>query len=234
MPVRPQKKVKEEDSSTVMLMLGLFLILLAFFILMNAISELVEDRVEEASKGVMSGFGFKKATTKMPNQDKLDINEVHEKITAEIRRTMETYLSIKDFSLEKGAPDTTLVQLNPLQFYPLASWRLKSSQAAFFSSLSNLLTTPRAGVRMTIDIRMPEREEVTEENEQRKNAKNPLVLGGYRATNFARALIERGVDAKNLTTGVSEEQTDRIMLIFRSVITNKPAAVRAVQAGGQP
>lgn len=233
MAPRPRKARKtQEDNSTVMLMLGLFLILLAFFILLNAISELVEERVEAASEGVMTGFGFKKATTQMPNPDQLDIHKVHDRVAEKIKQTMETYLSIKDFRLERGTPETTIVHLNPSRFFERGQWRIKSSQAAFFQDLSDLVAAQNPGYHMTVDIRMPERDERIDPEKNTREADNPLVLGGYRATQFARAMIERGVEPKHLTTGVSEEQNSRIMMVFRSVITDRASALRSLRNGG--
>lgn len=237
MPLKHRVKQKAEDNSTVMLMLGLFLILLAFFILLNAISEISEDRVEAASEGVMSGFGFKNSTTKLPNQDQLDLHKVHERITKKIKQTFETYLSVKDFNLETGPPDTTVVQLNPLKFFYVGEWRLKVNQEPFFVALSHLISSKKPGFHLTMDILMPTRDETIQtenkENEDEEaKIEPPLILGGYRATQFARALIERGVDPNHLTTGVSEGQDAQIMIVFKTTITNRASALRSLQTGG--
>ena len=244
--VKRARKTKKEDNSTVMLMLGLFLILLAFFILLNAISELVEERVQAASQGVMSGFGFEKSSAQLPDQNEIDMNVVYEKVSSQIRQTMQTYMATNDFELNNGPPEKTVVTLNPLKFYQAGKWRLKSTQAPFFAALSKMLNRRTPGYHLTIDILTPNRDEKPQEQEKQQQkaqqtkpaardavALDSLVLGGYRATQFARALIERGVKPTRLSTGVSEEQTGRIMLVFNTVVTDKTSAKRGVQNASQ-
>lgn len=218
---------KEEDNSTVMLMLGLFLILLAFFILLNAISVLVDERVEQASEGVMSGFGFNPAADKTPDMAKVTIEQIHDKMAERIKKTFETYIPMKDFNLSRGAPEITIIQLSPYQFFRPGKWRLKSSQAAFFRSMSEVLAESNPGYHLEMDIRMPEMDETQKvEGDETQQDITPLVLGGYRATQFARALVERGAQAQHLTTGVTEELEHQIRIIFENKVTDKEAALR--------
>lgn len=218
----PRPRKKNDNNSTVMLMLGLFLILLAFFILLNAISELVEERVEQASQGVMSGFGFQKSARKTPDVSSINIKQIHDRTAKRIKETFETYMSVKDFSFERRDPETTIVQMNPHQFFRQGEWRLKTSQALFFKSLSEVLAEENPGYHLSVDIRMPELNEEAPEGGQNLTA---LALGGYRATQFARALAERDVSPLHLTTGVSEEQKHWILMVFKNNITDKQAAI---------
>lgn len=210
-------KAKGGDTSgTIVLMLGLYLILLAFFILLNAISEVAIDKFERASQSIASGFGFRAAQTVIKDDpDEALVNEFYEKIADDIQEVFSAYISNSQFEVE-STRDTMIVRLRAHAFFDEGEWKIISSQASFFTDLADLLNEKRPGARIILDIRVPSSIE---------EAPDPVELNGLRASQFARALDERGVNSNFVTSAVTEQEGDRIVLLFTTQIIDRVAVV---------
>ena len=212
------------NSGTIVLMLGLYLILLAFFILLNAISEVAIDKFERASQSITAGFGFRAAQTVIKDDpDEALINKFYEEIADDIQDVFSAYISESQFEVETTR-DTMIVRLRPAAFFDQGKWRLLSSQTAFFTDLADLMTEKRPGAYVVLDIRVPQNVE---------EGDDPLELNGLRASQFARALDERGVDSDHLTAAVTEQEGNRIVLMFNTKVTDRTAVISQARANNK-
>lgn len=212
------------SSGTIVLMLGLYLILLAFFILLNAISEVAIDKFERASQSITSGFGFRAAQTVIKDDpDEALINKFYEEIADDIQDVFSAYISNSQFEVETMR-DTMIVRLRTSAFFDKEKWRLLSSQASFFTDLADLMNEKRPGAYVKLDIRVPKDIE---------DGADPLELNGLRASQFARALDERGVSSDNLTAAVTEQKGSRIILMFTTHVTDRAAVASQARANAR-
>ncbi len=218
-----KKNDGNSGGSIVVLMLGLYLILLAFFILLNSISEMAMDKFEMASESIADGFGFEAATIVTDEvEEDITASIIYETVAKEIYDTFQGYLPIKDFSVDANK-DQILVRLNPDSFFDKGEFELLATQVEFFRDFSQLLSVSRPGVYMNLDIVVPaDVKQVTE------NSLEALPLGGMRAARFARALVERGVPPQRLITGATEQEGTEIILYFYVRIIDIGSAVRSV------
>jgi len=227
--MKPKKISPPQSSGTIVLMLGLYLILLAFFILLNAISEVAQDKFERASESIAAGFGFQAAQTVFKEDpDEALINKFYEELAHQIQEVSSTYLSKRQFNVE-ATREIMLVRLRPTAFFDKGQWRLLSSQTAFFTDLANLMKEKRAGSILRLDIRVPEGVEAASEQ-----APDTLELSGLRASQFARALAERDVPSDYLTAAVTEQEGAEIILMFTTVITDRTAVLNTARNAEQP
>lgn len=230
MTVNFKKKEPPQTSGTIVLMLGLYLILLAFFILLNAISEVAQDKFERASESIASGFGFQAAQTVIKEDpDEAIINKFYEELADEIQEVFSSYLSKSQFNVENKR-EVMLIRLRPSAFFDSGKWNLLSSQTAFFTDLANLMKQKRAGVVLELDIRVPEGTEAAKDQAASEQTLDTLELSGLRASQFARALAERDVPSDHLTAAVTEQEGSEIILMFTTTIVDRTAVLNMVRS----
>lgn len=206
-----QRKSKDVDNSgVIVLMLGLYLIVLAFFILLNTISQISIERFQKATSSIASGFGFEPIQF-APPQEELDPNvtRTYEKISADIRRMLESYVAFENFNAEQVDLGQMIVRLKPEAFFAKDSWQLKQDQVGFFQNMAELMNAERNGVVLHVDVVV---------NTGARPAKpEQAEVAGRRAAMFVRALAERGIASPLLSAEVREINTPEIVLLFNAV-----------------
>lgn len=206
-----QRKSKDVDNSgVIVLMLGLYLIVLAFFILLNTISQISIERFQKATSSIASGFGFEPIQF-APPQEELDPNvtRTYEKISADIRRMLESYVAFENFNAEQVDLGQMIVRLKPEAFFAKDSWQLKQDQVGFFQNMAELMNAERNGVVLHVDVVV---------NTGARPAKpEQAEVAGRRAAMFVRALAERGIASLLLSAEVREINTPEIVLLFNAV-----------------
>ena len=214
-----------EDKGTITLMLGLYLIVLAFFILLNAVSEIQVEKFKQASESISSGFGFQPlATDKTDEGEEISIDQVYAALAADLRNVLEGYLPMSDYHFEVNR-DQMIVRLQPKTFFPHGSWRLETSQAPFFDHMAKLIRQGRPGTELHVDVRVN-----AAPTEASPDKLPPLELAAMRASLFTRGLLERKVSPQWVTAGAMEAKKPEIDLYFYTVVTDENAAVQALQA----
>src|SRR5690606_35654018 len=123
----PTKK-EAEGGGIVVLMLGLYLTVLAFFILLNAISQISIERFQKTSESIASGFGFKTVDHDRKEDEKdANIIRVYEAVAVEIREVFESYVPMQDFEIDQARLEQMVVRLKPEAFFATDSWQLKGA-----------------------------------------------------------------------------------------------------------
>lgn len=207
MSVRKAKDV--DNSGVIMLMLGLYLILLAFFILLNAISEISVERFQKAQSSIASGFGFQPIQF-APEQQELDptITQTYEAISADIRRMLESYVTFEDFNVEQIDVGQMVVRLQPRAFFAENSWQLKQDQVGFFQNMAELMNMNRNGIVLHADVVV--------NTGKRPATTEQVEVAGRRASMFVRALTERNIPSNRLSAEVREIAEPQILLLFNA------------------
>ena len=173
------------DMGVVVLMLSLYLIMLAFFILLNAISEDNPNKVDEVKESVSEQFSLKTEGDKT-----FDDNTMHQDtptydyISKEVEGLIEAFLSLDEVDFKTEA-NNLHVMFPASMFFETGEVRLKPEAGPFLDHLAELLMHLRYGIRIDTRITV-----YAAENQQDEAVDE---LAGRQSTLLIRALIDRGV-----------------------------------------
>lgn len=215
------------DMGVVVLMLGLYLIVLAFFILLNAISVFSEEKVEQASKSVSEGFGFSMdGKNRMRDDVQSAMSPVFKLVSQEIQSVMESYISVKDFRYTQTQGDMQMTIATDA-FFREGQIKIRPSQAGFFSDIAKLLEKPRAGIAMVLDVII-----VGTDDDVKGADISPFELAGRRSTLFSRALVNKGMDAMKITAKAKRGEMSEVILQFHTTINDPTKALKEAHKRG--
>lgn len=206
---------ESDEMGVIILMLGLYLIVLAFFILLNAMSETSEEKVKKASESVAEGFGFQ-LSGPMNMRDDVDvtINPVFDIVSREIQSVLESYISDNSFKFTTNA-NQMVFKIDTKRVFAPGLIRIRPAMAYFFEDIARIVSIERPGSKLISEI-------VLKNNESDMgNSQIPLrELAGRRAALFLRALVERGVDTHYITAGVEINGESMVEVFFEILITD--------------
>ncbi|MDD9912151.1 MAG: hypothetical protein OXR68_01670 [Alphaproteobacteria bacterium] len=213
-----------EDMGTVVLMLGLYLIVLAFFILMNAISEDSPDRHDLVVESVREGFDFREEGDNKGSDDTdISVIPLYKASSQEIEGVIQTYLSLKDIEVEFQS-ERLYVSMDLRKFFKVGSEHLIPEMILFFEDLATVLDAPKPGMGVITQVTVKGDEtELAADKEI-----SALELSGRRATLFARALIDEGVFKENISAGAALG-SPRVLMTFDILVTDYEKAIAEVK-----
>lgn len=216
---QPRKQNNTQNTDTVMLMLGLYLIVLAFFILLNSISEVNEDNFEKASRSIARGFGFQTVVQERVRDIPDDEIRIFDNLSVELRRVLEAYLALDDFDFEDlRGQNQMIARFDYDTFFEEDSARIDVTQAGLFNDLADVLSQKRPGMSMSLDVSVYAADD----------GPGQLDLAGRRATILTRALLERGANPQQVLAEVREGDDGEIVLFFNIHIANVSQASRGI------
>ncbi len=193
----------------VWLFLALYLLLLAFFILLNAISETADARVSAAVKSVKEAFQDRR-----PESDEfVDIAEnpesllVSEDYIENVKAVFSTSLNETGFH-ESLSGDLLRVSVPMEVFFPPGSATMQPSVSKLFEALAASLSAPVSGERRQLEIVLGTGSEMPGGSD----VGNALEI--RRAGSLARALRARGLPPGSLTTGVHPGDPEIMEMTF--------------------
>ena len=219
-----RRKQEAQTAGTVVLMLGLYLIILAFFILLNAISKVSQENFEKASESIMSGFGFRSVDQMQKQVDEeVSINRVYEQVASEIRGTLESYLALQDYTLTADR-EHMIVRMKPEVFFDDGSAKINPVQVEFFQDFARVLAKSRPGVRIRTDVSVH-----AVANKKLPQGISDIELAGMRAAIFLRALIERGLPSSLASANADEDQKPEIIVQMSVDVLDRDEALNAVR-----
>ena len=192
------------------LMLSLFLLLLAFFILLNSIS----TREEEKSRAVLSSLGstFRSAVEKGATGEvlvsKLGANPEPEDLIAEMKRLWITAIPITRVEvLTPGRKMEMIVPANKM--FPGGESLLRKDREALFRAIGHVMSTNARGFVNELEIVLGT-ESVSAES-LRKGGSN-LELD--RAIETAERLVKSGTPADTISVGIRRGNKRRVQMRF--------------------
>lgn len=196
-----------DDIGTIVLMLALYLIVLAFFILMNAISEDSKAKVDLALESVREGFSFRTEGQDMFDDNSGEVKQpVFDHISLKVHGILETYLSLRDFHFDSKDENMRIV-MRPYSFFEPGSDLIKPQMAGFFDELAKVLADPEA--RVTFDVRVITRSVRSDAGQGEAAQTVDLeAFSGRRSSIFVRAFQARKVPLHSLAA--ASEQAGNI------------------------
>lgn len=206
---------ESDEMGVIILMLGLYLIVLAFFILLNAMSENSEEKVKKASESIAEGFGFQlSGPVNMRDDVDVTINPVFDIVSREIQSILESYIADNSFKFTTNA-NQMVFKIDTKRIFAPGSIRIRPAMAYFFEDIARVVSTERPGSHLISEI-------VVKNNETDiGNSQIPLrELAGRRSTLFLRALEERGVDPHYMTAGAEINGDSMVEVFFEIHVTD--------------
>lgn len=208
-----------DDTGTIVLMLSLYLIMLAFFILLNAISEDSPEKIEQATESLMKNFSMRSiGQQRMDDQFAITAEPVFDLISDEVRGIVMTYFKVRDFSFVQQGEKLQL-KMPVDRFFVEGDARLKPAMVNFFEEMAETLGKQRAGFRIEAQVLV--------KGEPKDTALSlgdttPFELAGRRSSLFVRALGERGANPELLSAAAIEvRRLGELQMKFNIVITDE-------------
>lgn len=201
---------------TTQIFVSLFLILLAFFMVMNAISNQVTARAEAVMESVYTTF----RKTHAPNSDEIDLLAA-EKLDIHSQEFYEAVQGVLaglvDFpgTFASQGGDVLEAELTPAVLFASGRAEVRGAQTLFLNGLADFLKKQGVNEEREVEIRFSARAHVLES----ATPERELVV--RRAATFARELEDRGVPPRTIATGIvdqkaRDDKSARIWLTFRA------------------
>ena len=196
-----------DEMGTVTLMLGLYLIILAFFILLNALAEESELKASQAQESIARGFGFhiigEDKSTQMTTSTS---HPVFDRVVKEIESVLQSFVAVRNYRITSLA-DQMVITLKTKDIFMPAAVRIQPAMTSFFKDLGNVLSVKRAGTVLVSQV------VVSSDNMDVSGAHMSVdELSARRAALFVRALIERGVMPENVSAAVQQKGISEIKI----------------------
>lgn len=197
-----------KDTSLLMF-LGLYLLLLAFFIMLNSISSYEIEKSRAVIKGL--GIAFSQGSGKENATSQSGVILGNTRSLEAVRRIFEAAIPLAE--IEQPVAGRILSVSLPMDalFVP-GSTALKSDQDGLLEQLAASLGAPPPGMRFDMEF------VVGVEGGAAKDTALPLPV--LRAGLFARALRQRGAPADGMSIGVDTAR-DKVRLRFHLVPENE-------------
>lgn len=215
-----------EDMGAVVLMLSLYLIMLAFFILLNAISETSQSRFEKALEGLGKQFSFRTEGFKTLDDDTESFAQpVYDQIGLGVRGVVEEVVSLEKSRFSYQGDKLRFI-LPPSKFFVGSELFIQPEKAAFFSDIVKVLT------QHDDVLEIHTRVEVSATPEEAQGSGYPTdELAGRRAALLVRALVDRGIPAKHIhaAAGSEQEEEGEITLFFDMVVKDQSRFTQKTQ-----
>lgn len=198
-----------EQGGSTSLFLSLYLIILAFFILLNAISKLQDER----TKVVLGSLGATFAEPAFVATGPLDysagsgaFSAVHafDKSIRSLFQSAFPFVSFKPFQpFEKMLAEVPLSSL----FGP-GSAMIRAEKVVFLNELAAILSRETPGQRFSVEVLLP----MSPANSRSPTAQRAIAVN--RVSAIARALVVRGVPAARVTAGIEYGDPKKLRMLF--------------------
>ncbi len=198
------------DMGTVVLMLGLYLIMLAFFILLNAISEDSQNKRDTVVESVMEGFDFRSEGEGIGSDDVDTVSiPTYESTVAEVRGIVQAYLPIDSYDISVSSENIQVV-LKPEHFYKRGTPDLIPDMLLFFQDLADILSHAKSGFNIISQVIV----QAEETDLKQPTSLDAFELAGRRAAIFVRALIDEGTDKTKISAGALVAPSSIILTFY--------------------
>lgn len=199
----------EPSDNTVSLFLSLYLLLLAFFIVLNTISETRDARVAKAVYSVKETFQdysppSQEILESAANPDSMIASEVY---LEDVRNVFSAHL--KNAKFQKKTDGTLLRTIVPAEeLFESGSARLTPATGTLMDAIANGLGTSRVGTRREIEMLIGSGEKLPDVDDLGR------VLEIRRSSAFSRALRARGVAGNSISSGVRAGDPNTVEITF--------------------
>jgi len=195
------------DIGVIVLMLGLYLIVLAFFILLNAISEDSPDRQDLVVESVREGFDFREeGPGRGSDPTEITAPPAYEAIVQSLDGALESHLQVDEYDVT-GDSEKVQMRLDIKRFFYPGEVRIIPDMILFFEDLAKTVQDRRADTSMRLQV-MVSGDESTLSND---TPYDDFSLAGRRSTLFTRALIAEGIEKSQISAGAFKAEPSLIL-----------------------
>lgn len=199
----------EGENSTASLYLSLYLVLLAFFILLNSLSQ--KDKVKEAlaissiSKSFSKHDGLTDDRLKLP--EIFDYAYLINDYFSTIEGTVKSIYQFQDVQISrKGNRMETVIPIS--RFFSEDNTEIKRKQKEFLDKLSKIITTQKKGIRVNFDLSIDASPYLNVNNQEAVKAE----MDRYELV--VKHLISRGVPPDAIIGGIKFNDTRNVTIRF--------------------
>ena len=195
-----------QDSAS--LFVSLYVVLLAFFILLNSMATIDKTKLEEAAESVSSAFSLKQPLTPkliemIPSEGAdLSITQFFE----QMRQVAESFVPIEE--LEVQTADDQMVMTFPAEaLFEPGTASISEQNKHFLSELAEALLRWKQGLRVDTEFLLGYKP-------SRKGEETGNKLEVARAGAFARHMVSQGISSKALRPGLYQTREGTIEMTF--------------------
>ncbi len=228
MGINPYRLIEEDpatavgDNPTVVLMVSLYLMLFAFFVVLNVISSEDQARADAVLGSVHAAFKSQSGDRKefadlLAASDLVVGNDVY---LDEISRIFERLLSIPGYHASRSG-DVLRVSVTARYLFYDFSPRLRHERDGLFDDLAGAIAASPQGLRNEIQLALESGPDLPGWDDL---ASNLLIM---RAGSFAHELHDRGAAEAAIVTGLVAGDSEMVHLTFLTRRGNGAAAAEA-------
>lgn len=200
---------RERRDPTVIVFLSIFLLLVGFFILLNAISEEDELRAELAMGSVVATFSSTRTTPsdRIAAGTRAGISKTGHSFKDALEGLFEKTLLVET---ERRQPPGSVLQvtLSPLRIFRHRSVAFHSRSHALMSAMADLLSKPDSGRRYEVEMLLGAGPGLSRDQDRRRD------FLARRAAAFAARLRALGVPGSAIRVGLDSRRPEEIELTF--------------------
>ncbi|MCE2510735.1 MAG: hypothetical protein J4G10_07150 [Alphaproteobacteria bacterium] len=201
---------KEQNDPSVVLFVGLYLLLLAFFVLLNVISTLDEQRVKQVLDSVTATFrsDFGPLTARPVYSSDSDAPLVSNRFLSDVEQLFENAMPVAQVDiLIRGNLLEVIVKADEV-FVPSEA-DIRPEHAELFEKIQKITEYGPSGERYSIGIVMGS------PPISQKRLADGETLEMARAGSIARRMRGHGTPAANIYTGIAHDKPELLRLLFR-------------------
>jgi hypothetical protein len=201
-------KAAKKDA-TLALFLGLYLILLAFFVLLNTLASLKEDRVKAVLGSLMATFSTEILDTMTPTEFSASVGNLlaTEEFHREIREFFEAAVPLSRVE-SYSAGKLMHARIPADELFEPGSIAFRDDRDELLQRIARSLSRRVEGLRYEVEFSTFTGPFLDDEGG------GGLVLEVARAGAFARALFDRGVPGESITIGARPGNPEELEMTF--------------------
>ena len=199
------------EDPTVVIFLGLYLLLLAFFILLNTISTFDDEKSEQAKESVGAAFSDILPPTLRAKEELVSKGAVLElnSYQGQVQAALATILKLVETT--STGEGQLRVSTSVDELFDAGGEKLNEDALAFMDKISRVLRREQAGVRREVEIILGVGEILPEKVDA--GSSQPL----RQVAMFLHQLIERDVPPELISIGLSPGTDGGILMFFNPV-----------------
>jgi hypothetical protein len=202
---RKKAEAPAKVDNSVSLFVSLYLVVLAFFILLNSISKVQQKKSEEAMQSLTETFAEEESDVSLPFIEKsagIGSQVSTDGFFAPVGKLAKEMLSLTDADVVETG-NTMVLTIPVSTFYVKDSDQIQGKQNAFMNTLADQLTKMAEGTEVNVEFSIGLLIGAQVGN---PNASQDVRLGMLRAGNFARVLTSMGVNDRAIYVGLMPER----------------------------
>jgi hypothetical protein len=210
--VTPKGTIKKDSNSSMSLFVSLYLVILAFFILLNSISKIEKEKQAESINSLKDTFSDVKHDEDIPYIEQSSSAGKDVDTTsyfAPVKKIAADVLELTDAQIiETG---NTMEMIIPVdKFYAPKNAQILERQEIFLNRMADELTKMSGGIYVDVEFMIGFLIGGTGPGTTEEERK----LSIDRAGTFARYMVQIGVNPESVFIGVTEDETKDIRLTF--------------------